>query len=527
MASRRVRILLLGQTGVGKSTLVNMFGNYFSEKSVHQIAKGRCNVLVPTKFNLYKDDNSMETIEVGKSEFEIPGTGQSATQKPFIYTFNDEEHGIILEVIDTPGVGDTRGLDYDTMNSEMTLSLISELPSIDGICILLKPDVTRLTPEFEVCLKQIFEQLDKNIIKNTVFLYTHGRMRNFKCADTDACLRKLFADIQKINRNFNPVTNENTFFIDNETFKYIVGSQQGQTFTRQEMTLYEETFNISKKNISSLISYISNLNPAPMRGVASINEAKRVIRRLLEPLIKLVVLYNYAIIDIEEYRKELNSCQNNINELKNNMFRIRHIPMEVQNENTSNTGFNLSFDWKNIFKNFNWRNLFKPFKFMANLIFNSKTSKTIELVEQRELDKDVIAEIKDQETAKKAVQTKVEEMQGLCRQYEDEINDILQTIATFSAFIDGLKCFVGHDVFNDFMDTVIEEYNTRDNKVLITKLEEYLRRYKFIKQRVGGNIKSSDVMRCCQALFRAKHTGHLFKEIINESVDFEKITFIS
>ena len=63
----------------------------------------------------------------GDSENEITENGESATQFPKSYVFkwgktNQEK---LIRIIDTPGVGDCRGIDQEQINMDRTLRFLS------------------------------------------------------------------------------------------------------------------------------------------------------------------------------------------------------------------------------------------------------------------------------------------------------------------------------------------------------------------------------------------------------------------
>jgi hypothetical protein len=80
-----------------------------------------------------------------------------------------------LRIIDTPGIGDTRRIDQDKENVNNIIRHISTLKQIDCICILLKPNESRLNSTFRYCLQELLASLHRNAAKNIVFCFTHSR----------------------------------------------------------------------------------------------------------------------------------------------------------------------------------------------------------------------------------------------------------------------------------------------------------------------------------------------------------------
>ena len=62
-------------------------------------------------------------------------------------------------MIDTPGMGDTRGEAKDKENFDNILGHLMDYPEIHAICILLKPNNARLTLTFKYCIKELLGHL--------------------------------------------------------------------------------------------------------------------------------------------------------------------------------------------------------------------------------------------------------------------------------------------------------------------------------------------------------------------------------
>ncbi|CAF1463791.1 unnamed protein product [Rotaria sordida] len=111
---RAINILLLGQTGVGKSTFINAFANYIVNDSLNDAANDEMQAIVPCSFSYTMHGTSGEDIEkmitIGEQDEheQFSDTGHSNTQqcRSFVFPICDRN----LRFIDTPGVGGTRSM---------------------------------------------------------------------------------------------------------------------------------------------------------------------------------------------------------------------------------------------------------------------------------------------------------------------------------------------------------------------------------------------------------------------------------
>ncbi|CAF5148898.1 unnamed protein product, partial [Rotaria sp. Silwood1] len=133
-----INILLLGESGVGKSTFINAFVNYLTFETLNKAEQGKPVVLIPVSFLMTVGNNFDECIvKFGNSDsfnnedFDHPG--QSVTQhcKSYVFHLNDTNK-TKLRIIDTPGFGDTRGLRQDDANMQHILEYINELTHLNA-----------------------------------------------------------------------------------------------------------------------------------------------------------------------------------------------------------------------------------------------------------------------------------------------------------------------------------------------------------------------------------------------------------
>ena len=177
-------VILLGESGVGKSTFINALANYLIYNSFEEARKQPMTYLIPASFTL-TDKTTFETIKVkcGEDDNELSKVGMSCTQNArshFIKISNNKR----LHIIDTPGIGDTRGASQDKENIENTLKYISQYGQLNAICILLKPNHARLDLHFRFCLKELLVHLHKDAAPNIVFCFTNSRSTFYGPGDT-------------------------------------------------------------------------------------------------------------------------------------------------------------------------------------------------------------------------------------------------------------------------------------------------------------------------------------------------------
>ena len=170
---REFNILLLGETEVGKSTWINGFANYMTHSSL-EAAEIHGLFPVPLKFELMLDYDTSQEITAGTADKNEDDTvEESSTQSSNSYLFPTDN--VVIRLIDTPGVGDTRGYDQDKKNFENTLRHIAQLNELHGIVILLKPNNARINVMFESCIKELLTNLHKSASNNIVFCFLHSR----------------------------------------------------------------------------------------------------------------------------------------------------------------------------------------------------------------------------------------------------------------------------------------------------------------------------------------------------------------
>ncbi|CAF3551359.1 unnamed protein product [Rotaria sp. Silwood1] len=259
-SDKSLNILLLGESGVGKSTFINAFVNYLKFDKLKQAEKNPV-VLIPVSFAITIDDNFTEQVVKFEgndtlSNEDHDNLGHSVTQhcKSYVFTLKDgNHHGRKLRIIDTPGIGDTHGSGQDDVNLQHILSYITNLTHLNAICILLKPNNTRLNIFFRLYFMQLIDLLGENACDKIIFCFTNSRSTFYTPGNTAPALKTLLDSllVKKI-----PFTRENTFCFDNESFRYLVARLNKIKFKDIDEREYNDSWEKSSAESNRLLQYI-------------------------------------------------------------------------------------------------------------------------------------------------------------------------------------------------------------------------------------------------------------------------------
>ena len=175
LSKPNIRIIVIGRTGAGKTTLINSFANLFFETNYFEERFFAINQ------NFEIIDNNGTTIPIklncnikefaNKQSFQVKSQQHSQTEKSNIYCF--EKKNMVLTIIDTPGIGDTRGITKDRENVAKIVKGIAELQSFNAICFVHKGNDARIDPMLSYLIQEIKGILTKECLNNFILCFTH------------------------------------------------------------------------------------------------------------------------------------------------------------------------------------------------------------------------------------------------------------------------------------------------------------------------------------------------------------------
>ena len=259
-----INILLLGETGVGKSTFINAFANYLVFSSLQEARDKQPIVLIPVSFILASGHHFEEhNITFGEpdpsSNEQFNKRGQSVTQQCRSYVFDLPHHkGRRVCIIDTPGFGDTRGLEQDDRNIEHIREYITQWKHLHAVCFLLKPNESRLNIFFRSCFDQLFSLLGPGVGANVMFCFTNARSTFYAPGNTAPLLKKMLTTMESGSVE---LKKENAFCFDNESFRYLMAIRKEVQFSKEEESDYEKSWITSVKESNRLMDHLQRKQP--------------------------------------------------------------------------------------------------------------------------------------------------------------------------------------------------------------------------------------------------------------------------
>ena len=149
--------LVIGETGTGKTTLLDAFVNYLTGMEFRDNWRWK---LV--------DENQFSKVHGSKSQ----------TSEISYYYINDERTNtnkigeFNIKIIDTPGFGDTKGVDKDNETVKKFEKLFKEINEIDYVLITVKSTTSRWTPGNRYVYDRVQEVFGKDAAERFIMMCT-------------------------------------------------------------------------------------------------------------------------------------------------------------------------------------------------------------------------------------------------------------------------------------------------------------------------------------------------------------------
>ena len=149
------KMLLIGETGSGKTSFLNLICNFNLVQSLGFQAGLE-------QFHNFNDFALENTI-----------SPQMESRANDAKLYNVEFHDLKIGIIDTPGFGDSRGMDEDKRHVKRIIDALKEVDFINCVCLTINGRISRCTTALQYVLTEVTAVLPKMALDNVIVVFTN------------------------------------------------------------------------------------------------------------------------------------------------------------------------------------------------------------------------------------------------------------------------------------------------------------------------------------------------------------------
>uniref|UniRef100_A0A3Q2QNH6 Uncharacterized LOC105922535 n=1 Tax=Fundulus heteroclitus TaxID=8078 RepID=A0A3Q2QNH6_FUNHE len=276
-------ILLVGETGTGKSTLINALFNYtmgvkFEDKIWFQIVE---------------DEKRSQT--------------ESQTSDVIVYEifgFEGQALPFSLTIIDTPGFGDTRGKEEDEVVSQRLCDLFESedgVHELNAVGLVMKASDNRLSDRLKYVFNSVMSLFGKDLERNIVTLVTHS-----DGVTPENVLQALKVAGIKCSKDEN-----------NHPVHFVFNNQQNKqrNISKRDQLGLKFSWELTDEEMGRLRDFLGNMKPYSLKSTIKVLDERIRLTACFQNLQEKIKETELNKKELEKFTKDFNEYEK---EMKNN-----------------------------------------------------------------------------------------------------------------------------------------------------------------------------------------------------------------
>ncbi|KAF4115336.1 hypothetical protein G5714_002825 [Onychostoma macrolepis] len=292
-------ILMVGETGTGKTTMINTMINYilgvkFEDQEFYQI----------TEETKPKDQSQSQTSEIT------------------VYEVFVEENPTSLTIIDTPGYGNTEEHEKDREISEYLIRLFSDedgIHNIDVVCLVMKASQNRLTDKEFYIFHSVLSLFGRDIEENIVFLLTHSE--GGPPTDVLNAIKTAAIPCRRDERN-RPV-------------HFLFSNQQKQQRDEEYEHIYRSSWEMGERSMNQFFTLLGRMNRKSVQMTLDVLKERRRLEACVNNLVERISYKESKTEELNQIQEALRQNRDKIKRCENFQFTVNRVVKEkvlIENE---------------------------------------------------------------------------------------------------------------------------------------------------------------------------------------------------